>query len=278
MQLFPRLAVQLVHFVPVIDVPTLFALVGALSLGGLCCLVFHMARGHIAAPGLRALLAAGMILLPVANVELLDNLVNVPWWLFFAAFWALLWRPKSWPGRACAAIVCFMAAGSEALVALFLPLAAARAVTLRKTNEQAAGAGLILGLLYQAAVILPSGAKAVTSPGGLHDVGASFAVRVGSGIVGGVKGTDWLVAHNRDPAIGLGIVVLVAIVVIGACARSVRVRSFTLVAAAYSAVCFVVPVWLRDVATVMQLGTVRIAGRYQAVPLLLAIERGARAR
>ena len=111
MQLFPRLAVQLVHFVPVADVSTLFALVGAVSLGAICCLVFHMARGHIAAPGLRALLAAGMVLLPVANVELLDNLVNVPWWLFFAAFWALLWRPKSWPGRACAALVCFMAAG-----------------------------------------------------------------------------------------------------------------------------------------------------------------------
>ncbi len=271
MQLFPRLAVQLVHFVPVTDVPTLFALVGALSLGGLCCLVFHMARGHIAAPGLRVLLAAGMILLPVANVELLDNLVNVPWWLFFAAFWALLWRPKSWPGRAGAAIVCFMAAGSEALVALFLPLAVARAATLREAKEQAAGGGLVLGLIYQAAVILPSGAKAVTSPGGLHDVGASFAVRVGSGIVGGVKGTDWLVAHDRDAAIVLGIVVLIAIVVIGACTRSVRVRSFTFVAAAYSALCFVVPVWLRDVATVMQLGKVGIAGRYQAVPLLLVM-------
>ncbi len=268
MQLFPRLAVQLVHFVPVADVSTLFALVGAVSLGAICCLVFHMARGHIAAPGLRALLAAGMVLLPVANVELLDNLVNVPWWLFFAAFWALLWRPKSWPGRACAALVCFMAAGSEALVGLFLPLAVARAVSVREAREQAATGGLVLGLLYQAVVILPSGAK-VTSPGGFHDVGASFAVRVGLGIFGGVRGTDWLVAHARDASIVLGIVAVVAIVLTGVCARSVRIRWFTLVAASYSVVGFVVPVWLRDVATVMDLGTVRIAGRYQAVPLLL---------
>jgi hypothetical protein len=268
MQLFPRLAVQLVHFVPVTDVSTLFALVGAVSMGAICCLVFHMARGHIAAPGLRALLAAGMVLLPVANVELLDNLVNVPWWLFFAAFWALLWRPKSWPGRACAALVCFMAAGSEALVALFLPLAVARAGTVREAKEQAATGGLVLGLLYQAVVILPSGAK-VTSPGGFHDVGASFAIRVGSGIFGGVRGTDWLVAHARDASIVLGIVAVVAIVLTGVCARSVRIRWFTLVAASYSVVGFVVPVWLRDVATVMDVGTVRIAGRYQAVPLLL---------
>ena len=117
-------------------------------------------------------------------------------------------------------------------------------------------------------MILPSGAK-VTSPGGFHDVGASFAVRVGSGIFGGVRGTDWLVAHARDASIVLGIVAVVAIVLTGVCARSVRIRWFTLVAASYSVVGFVVPVWLRDVATVMDLGTVRIAGRYQAVPLLL---------
>ncbi len=39
----------------------------------------------------------------------------------------------------------------------------------------------------------------------------------------------------------------------------------------YSAICFVVPVWLRDVATALQAGTVRIAGRYQAIPVLLLL-------
>ena len=269
MQLFPRLAVQLARLVPVADVSTLLALIGALSLGGLTCLVFHMARGHIASPGLRGLLAAGMVLLPVANVELLDNLVNVPWWLFFAAFWALLWRPRSWPGRACAALVCFLAAGSEALVGLFLPLAVARAAILRQPKEQAAGGGLVLGLVYQAAVILPSGAKAVSSPGGLHDIGQSFALRVGLGMVGGVKGTDWLVRQGRGLSTVLGCTAIGVVILIALYARSPRVRLFTLVASAYSAVCFVVPVWLRDVATVVQLNTVGIAGRYQAVPVLL---------
>ena len=245
------------------------AITGALSLGCLAGLVFHMAKGHIASPGLRALLAAGMVLLPVANVELLNDVVNVPWWFFFAAFWALLWRPRSWPGRTCAALVCFMAAASEALVALFLPLAVARAVVLPRRQEQAATGGLVLGLLYQAVVILPAGAKALSSPGGIHDVGQSFAVRVGLGMVGGVKGTDWLVVQARGASTALGLVVVGAVIGGGVCARSPRVRIFTLVAAAYSAVCFVVPVWLRDVATVMQIGTVRLAGRYQAVPVLL---------
>jgi hypothetical protein len=268
-QLFPRLAAQLARLVPLAHVSDLLAITGALSLGCLAGLVFHMAKGHIASPGLRALLAAGMVLLPVANVELLNNVVNVPWWFFFATFWALLWRPRSWAGRTCAALVCFMAAASEALVALFLPLAVARAIVLPRRREQAATGGLVLGLLYQAAVILPAGAQALSSPGGIHDVGQSFAVRVGLGMVGGVKGTDWLVVHARSASTALGLVVVGVVIVAGLCARSARVRVFTLVAAAYSAICFLVPVWLRDVATVMQLGTVRLAGRYQAVPVLL---------
>jgi hypothetical protein len=271
MQLFPRLAVQLARVVPVGDVSTVLALVGALSLGALCCLVFHMARGQIASPGLRGLLAAGMVLLPVANVELLNNLVNVPWWLFFAAFWAIIWRPTSWPGRAVAALLCFLAAASEALVGLFLPLALVRWAALRETKDQAAGVGLALGLFYQAAVILPAGAKALSSPGGLHDIGQSYAARVGLGIVGGVKGTDWLAVHARELTIALGVVAIVAVLLLGLRTRSARVRLFTLVAIVYSAICFVVPVWLRDVATALQAGTVRIAGRYQAIPVLLLL-------
>ena len=101
-QLVPRLAVQLTGLGPLRDVPTVVALAGAVGLALLSCLVFHMARGHIASPGLRALLVGSMVLLPVAVVEMLDNLVNLPWWIFFAAFWALLWRPSAlgagrWP-------------------------------------------------------------------------------------------------------------------------------------------------------------------------------------
>ncbi len=176
-QLFPRLTVQLALLVPPVDVATTLALTGAISLAGLACLVFHMSKGHIATPAIRALLPVAMVLLPVANTELLNNLVNVPWWLFFAAFWALLWRPRSAAGLAGAAAVCFLAAASEPLVALFLPVAVARAVSVRNIADQAPGAGLLLGLVYQAAVIVPSGAKALSSPGGLEGIGQSFAVR-----------------------------------------------------------------------------------------------------
>ncbi|HUC13050.1 MAG TPA: hypothetical protein VMS00_01230, partial [Acidimicrobiales bacterium] len=101
-QLFPRVVVQVARLATAGQAAEIMAIAGAFSLAAIACLVFHMARAHIASPALRSLLAASMVLLPVAGAELLDNVVNVPWWLFFASFWALLWRPNSAPGRAAA--------------------------------------------------------------------------------------------------------------------------------------------------------------------------------
>ena len=267
-QLFPRLAVQVARLFPPADAGTTFALTGALSVAGVACFVFHAAKGHIVFPPLRALLAAAVILLPVANTELLDNLVNVPWWLFFAAFWALLWRPRSFSGQVVAALMCFLAAASEPLVALFLPLAAVRAVSLRDPQEQAGGAGILLGLVYQAAVVLPAGTKALSSSGSLHGIGQSFALRAGAACSGGVKGTDWLF-HHRGLGVALGVVVLCAIVLAALGTGSARVRVYTLAAGCYSFVCYVTPVWLRGVAQAVEQWPVQVAGRYQAVPLLM---------
>ena len=79
-----------------------------------------------------------MVLLPLATVEMLDNLVNLPWWMFFASFWALLWRPRR-AAAAGAAVLCALAAASEPLVGLLLPLAAVRAVALRDPPSKRLG-------------------------------------------------------------------------------------------------------------------------------------------
>ncbi len=267
-QLFPRLAVQLARLFPVADASTLFALMGALSVAGVACFVFHVAKGHIVLLPVRGLLAAAVILLPVANTEMLDNLVNVPWWLFFAAFWALLWRPRSLSGRVGAALVCFLAAASQPLAGLFLPLAAARAASLREPQEQAGGMGLLLGLAYQAAVVLAVGTQSLSSPGYLHGIGQSFAVRAGGGLFGGVKGADWLF-HHPGLGVALGAAALCAIALVALGSGSARVRLFTIVAGCYSFICYVTPVWLRGVAQAVEQWPVQVAGRYQAVPLLL---------
>jgi hypothetical protein len=131
---------------------------------------------------LRALLVLAMLLLPIANYELLDNIVNLPWWLFFAAFWALLWRPRTPSSAAVAAVVCALAAAaSEPLVALLLPLAVARYLCLRRPSEQAAGTGLLAGLAFQLSAVARAHGDHSFPAAGLSRVPGAFAFRVGLG-------------------------------------------------------------------------------------------------
>ena len=271
-QLLPRVVVQVARLGAPGRAAEIFAIIGAFSLAALACLVFHMARGHIGSPALRGLLMAAMVLLPVATGELLDNVVNIPWWLFFASFWALLWRPRSAGGRASAAVVCFLAAASEPLVALFLPLSVARALALRNARDQAPTVGIVSGLLYQVLVMARSSGNIVSSAGSVAALAQSFSVRVGLGVGGGEKGTDWLFTHSRPIAVALGALVLCSLLAGGVFfAGSLQVRLFTLAATSFCLGCYLVPVWLRGLGPTMQVARTEVASRYQAVPVLLLV-------
>lgn len=280
-QLFPRLAVELVHLAPLQDAAAVIAFSGAASLAVLGCLVFHMARAHIPSPALRAVLVAAMVLLPVASVEMLDNLVNTPWWLLFAAFWALLWRPAHPFGKAVAAVVCLLAVGSEPLAGLLLPLVVARVAALPRANEQAASAGFALGLGYQAAIVLANGGEHSFTSASWTGVPQAFAVRVGLEWLVGYQGTGWLYFHDRALATGIGAALLAAVLLLGLATPSWRARqrprpgpstrAFTVAGFVSAAACFVVPVWLRDAGPVMQVNGYGYAGRYEAAPVLIVL-------
>ncbi|MDA8299952.1 MAG: hypothetical protein M0005_00035 [Actinomycetota bacterium] len=299
-QLYPRLIAELATVFPPGDAPWVMALAGAVSLGAISGLVFHMTRAHVASPVLRALLGLSMVLLPVAGAELLDNAVNVPWWLFFACFWALLWQPRTLSGRVGAALLCALSAASEPLTALLLPVAALRVAALGPPyrsggifahaarpagtrsitssfwfTAQAPVVGLLAGLVFQAVAIMTHagnrGVAAAFSPGSAKGLGQSLAIRTGLGLVTGARGTDSLVAHDRALATALGALVLLAIVLAGGLCPSSRARAFTAAAVFTALTCFLVPTWLRDVAPLMASGKVQPASRYQAVPLLLLL-------
>jgi hypothetical protein len=87
-----------------------------------------------------------VLLLPTAlKAGIPNNGVNTIWYLLFAAFWALVWRPRSRTGMAVAAAVCFAAAASNVLVALYLPLVVARVIALPRAREHAASIGWLAG-------------------------------------------------------------------------------------------------------------------------------------
>jgi hypothetical protein len=272
-QLVPRLVVQLAKVAPIADVSTVVALSGAGGLAALGCLVFHMSRGHIASPALRGLLVAAMVALPLANVEMLDNLVNLPWWLFYAAFWALLWRPETSAGRVTAGLICCLAAASEPLVGVFVVLAAFRVWALPRLKEQASTVGLGIGLVYQAAVVLGNHGENSFPKAALSGLPADFALRVGLGWLGGMRGTDAVVRWDRSLAEVLGAVLFAAIVVAGVKLGSRQSRAFTVAAAIMAPICFAVPVWLRGAGPFMQLPATSVGygGRYAATSILVLV-------
>lgn len=299
-QLYARLIAGAAALFPLRDAALFLALTGAFSLGVLSCGVFHMAKGHISSPWLRSVLVASMVLLPVAGGELLDNAVNVPWWLFFACFWALLWQPRSSAGPVLAFSLCALAAASEPLTALLLPLAGARVLAFgmraplegpgstgqgrgvrapRCTSGQlrsyAAPAGLLGGLAFQLGTKLANGsgggAPNTFAPLSAGALARSLATRVGLDLFAGVKGSDWLLDHHPGVAVAAGFVVIFLVAGAGALCPVARARAFALVAVTVALSCFLLEAWARGIANVLATHDVGMAARYQAVPLLLLV-------
>jgi hypothetical protein len=155
LSLLPRVVADVVARLPLRDAAPAYAIIGAAIAAACAAFVFRACAGHVRNPALRVLLAAGVLLLPTAlKAGLPDNAVNSIWYLLFGAFWALVWRPRSRSALAVAAIVCFATAASNVLVAVYLPLAAARVIALPRVREHAATIGLLAGGAVQLLVVL----------------------------------------------------------------------------------------------------------------------------
>jgi hypothetical protein len=178
LQLLPRLIAQFVSFLPLRDASAAFAISGAVIASAVALFVFHASAGHIRSPWLRGLLAAAVLLLPVAPLEIADSGVNTPWYLLFALFWAALWRPRGRGGMVLAGTVAFLAGASTPLALALAPLLIVRIAGLRRVREHAVTAGFVVGLLLQVPVIYVahnSRVDKLSRPGGVlgfvaHDV------------------------------------------------------------------------------------------------------------
>ena len=155
-QLVPRFLGQVASMVPVRDVAAFYAVSGALIAACCALFVYHASAGFIRFRLLRATLAAALVLLPIAPLELVANGVNTAWYLMAAFFWAALWRPRSRRGMAAAAILGFLTAASVPVVAVFLPLLAIRLAVLPRLRENAVSVGWLAGLAVQVPVIADS--------------------------------------------------------------------------------------------------------------------------
>ena len=149
LQLVPRLIAQCAVYLPLRDAAAAFAVVGALVTTGCALFIFHASAGHVRSAVLRLVLASAVVLLPVAQLEIADSGVNSPWYLLFALFWAVLWRPGTRAGMAGAAAVGFLTAASTTMSVIFAPLLLARVIALPRLREHAVTVGWAAGCLLQ---------------------------------------------------------------------------------------------------------------------------------
>jgi len=269
----PRLIGEAASHVPLQDAPAAVSILSALvvALSGLA--VWHASAAHIRNPYLRGTLAILTVLVPVAGLESIDSAAYVPWYMLFATFWLLLWRPQTTLGAMLASLFILATALSSPGVWFFIPLAALRAVAIRDQRDLMIVGSFALGAAIQAPVVAFNTEEAVT-PIWTSDIWTAYIQRVVDGAALGQRlgGTVW--SHLGWPFLIALLAALVAGLVAGLRRAASPARLIALIAIPTSLALFVVSVYQRAVATQMMWpeGTYNgSGGRYAIVPALLLV-------
>lgn len=163
LQLLPRIVIALVALFPVSWAAGLMAAAGALASSACALLVYHASAALVPSRAARLCFALPTAVLLYGESEVGNNVVNVQWYLIYAAFWMTLWNPRTRVRRSLAAAVLFAAIGSDPLALMFLPLMALRVWCrpLRESTWQLGG--IAAGVLLQGTAVL-SGSLASRPP------------------------------------------------------------------------------------------------------------------
>ena len=271
--LVPRLIGEAAALLPLRDAAATTAILAAavVTVSGLA--VWQASAGHIANPYLRGLLAAVTVLSPVAGLESIDSGAYVLWYMLFATFWLLLWRPRSPFGTAFASLFILATALTTPGVWFFAPLAALRTVAIRGRRDLAIVASFWIGAVAQVPV-LALNQEAVVTPQWSADIWTDYLQRVLDGSLLGLRlgGAGW-------DRLGWALLVVllagaIAGFVLGFKRSTPRARWVAAIALLTSFVLFVVSLYQRAVATPMLWPAGMHVGngsRYAIVPALLMI-------
>jgi hypothetical protein len=246
----------------------------AIGVGLVAVFVWVASRDIIDSPLLRGALAASVVLVPVARIESLSNVSNLHFYLVFAAFWALLWRPQRPSGVALCSVVVAAAALSDPLTVLLAPVAAIRWLRAPDLAGRLPVMVWAIALALHGVVILISGVETTTgSPTTPQPIAIAllYPLRVMGGAVLGIQRT-WELWEPVGPwlilAGGLGVAALIVLV---ATRLDDGRRVVAATALGLSAVYFVVALWIRwepGLAPAADDGFLRDAVRYLLLPVL----------
>lgn len=274
--LVPRLIGEGAALMPLGDTAAAVSILSAtvVTLSGIA--VWFAARAHIRNPWLRGTLACLTVLAPVAGLESVDSAAYVPWYMLFAAFWLLFWRPRTMLGATLAALFVLLTGLSSPGVWFFAPLAALRALAIRNRRDATIVAAWAIGALSQVPVLALNQEQAVT-PSWTSDIWIAYAQRVVDGALLGeyLGGEAW--AQLGRPFLFLLLLAGLAALVVLARNSTPGARYMAAIAIPTSLLLFVVSAYQRAVGSEIMwpLGFYHgAAGRYAIVPALLLLSAG----
>jgi hypothetical protein len=269
----PRLIGEIGGLFPLQDAPAAISIVSGIVVALSGIVVWYATAGLIQSPYLRAGLAILTVLSPVGGLESTVSGAYVPWYMLFASFWVLLWRPATTVGALAAGTFVLLTGLSTPGVWFFIPLALLRTLAIRDRRDGLVLGGFWIGAAVQVPVLMLNEETAVT-PRWTHDIWTAFLQRVLDGAALGLRlgGKAWV--HFGWPFLIALLVLAIVALAYGVSRTGLAARLFALVAIPTSLVMFVVSAYQRAVGSEMVWQPhmyMEAASRYTIVPALLLV-------
>lgn len=258
--LVPRLLTAVATLFPPSAAATVLAIEAALVVASLAVLVYASSAELLRSPLSRFLVAAPVVVVPVAQSDVLNSVANLHWYGLYALFWILLWRPASAAAKTVAVLLVALVATSDILVLTFLPLAVYEAWRSRQRHAVVLAGVLGAGVAAQLLGLATGASERPLDPDPVRAVTGVVLSAVPAPLIG----ERWLGTEVDARWIALaGLAwLLVAAAVVVALARLTRPDwRLALLAAGHAAALYALPVLLSGVAT----------PRYTVAPALLVV-------
>ena len=259
----PRLMAAVASLFPAGAASTVLALEAALAVSLLAVLVYTASGSHLTGQLSRVLVSAVVVVVPLAQGDVLNSIANFHWYGLYALFWMLVWTPSRPAGRAVAVAVVFLVAASDIITVVFVPLALWRALRRSPGRDRhgiALAAGLGAGLLVQFAGLLGGSSERELAPDPVLAV-TGFLLRavpaplIGERWLGDSVDTRWVALA------ALAWLVVAAALLVAYTRRTRPAWTLAIVAGLHAAALYMVPVLLAGTAT----------PRYAVAPAMLVV-------
>jgi hypothetical protein len=213
-QAVPRLLAESALLFPASWAAAVYAIEAALATALLALVVYVASAQHLPSRLSRLLVASIAVASPLAITGIPVSLANVHWPGMYALFWILLWSPGGRAGRVVGLVIAALIPATNILVILFVPLALARAVTVRGWHSKALSALVCTGAAFHLVVLATAKNSRLVSPMVWGAVSSFFTRTVPATLLGEVGLGGVLSPRRQDAITALAwLIVLAALVV-----------------------------------------------------------------